>query len=113
MKAQLPLHDAHIRLYTLAASSCSDRPDQVRQFKQFLSPKRGPPCGHDVEGIVGNETGPARRNGAQTASTVMEPGPVLAPVLAAHDQIKFLAEQRMMRVRHSKRSTLNVTTWCS
>ncbi len=81
----------------------------MRQFKQLLSPKRGPPRGHDVERIVGNEVGPAPRNGAQTASTVMEPGPVLAPVLATHDQIKFLAEQWMVRVRYPKRSALNVT----
>jgi hypothetical protein len=105
----LPLQKAHILLYTAAASSWSDRPDQMHQFKQFLSPKRGPSGGHDVERVVGNEVGPAPRNGAQTASTVMEPGPVLAPVLATHDQIEFLAEQRMVRVRHPKRSTFNVT----
>ena len=81
----------------------------MRQIKQFLSPKRGPSGGHDVERIVGNEVGPARRNGAQTASTVMEPSPVLAPVLATHDQIEFLAEQRMVRVCYPERSTLNVT----
>jgi hypothetical protein len=97
----------------MAASSWSYRPDQMRQFKQFLSPKRGPPSGHDVERVVGNEVGPTRRNGAQTASTAMEPSPVLAPVLASHDQIEFLAEQRMVRVRHPKRSTLNVTMWRS
>ena len=89
--------------------SWSDDPDQLRQFKQFLSPKRGPPRGHDVERIVGNEIGPVRRNGAQTASTVMEPGPVLAPVLATHDQVELLSEQRMVRVRHPERSALNVT----
>ena len=33
--------------------------------------------------------------------------------LAPHDQIEFLAEQRMVRVRHPKRSTLNVTMRCS
>jgi len=81
----------------------------MRQFEQFLSPKRGPPRGHDVERIVGNEVGPAPRNGAQTAGMVMEPGPVLAPVLPPHDQVELLAEQRMVRVRHPKRSALNVT----
>lgn len=81
----------------------------MHQFKQLLSSKRGPSGGHDIERIVGNEVGPVRRNGAQTARTVMEPGPVLAPVLATHDQIEFLAEQRMVGVRHPKRSTLNVT----
>jgi hypothetical protein len=39
----------------------------------------------------------------------MEPGPVLAPVLATHDQIEFLPEPRMVRMRHPKGSTLNVT----
>jgi hypothetical protein len=92
MRARLPLQSAHILLYTAAANSWSDRPDQMHQIKQFRRPKRGPPGGHDVERIVGNEVGPVRRNGAQTAGTVMEPGPVLAPVLASHDQIEFLTE---------------------
>ena len=105
----MTLQFAQIRLYTAAASSWSDRPDQTDQFKQLLSPKRGPPGSYDIERIVGNEVGPTRRNGAQTASTVVEPGPVLAPVLATHDQIEFLPEQRMVCVRHPKRSTLNVT----
>jgi len=81
----------------------------MHQFKQFLSPKRGPSGGHDIERIVGNEVGPVRRNRAQTTRTVMEPRPVLAPVLATHDQIEFLAEQRMVWVCYPKRSTLNVT----
>ena len=105
----MPLQHAHIPLYTPAASSWSYRPDQMRQFKQFLSPKRGPSGGHDIERIVGNEVGPVRGNRAQTARTVMEPGPVLAPVLATHDQIEFLRVQRVMRVRHPERSALNVT----
>jgi hypothetical protein len=105
----LLLQKEHILLYTAAASSWSDRPDQLHQFKQLLSPKRGPSGGYDIERIVGNEVGPTRWNGAQTASAVVEPGPVLAPVLASHDQIEFLTEQRMVRVRHPKRSTLNVT----
>jgi len=81
----------------------------MHQFKQFLSPKRGPSGGHDIERIVGNEVGPVRGNRAQTARTVMEPDPVLAPVLATHDQIEFLPEPRMVRMRHPKGSTLNVT----
>ena len=105
----MPLRKAHILLYIAAASSWSDRPDQMHQFKQFLSPKRGPSGGYDIERIVGNEVGPVRRNGAQAARPVMEPGPVLAPVLATHDQIEFLAEQRMVHVRHPKGSTFNVT----
>lgn len=90
-----------------------DPGDQLHQFKQLLSPKRGLPRGHDVERIASNEVGPAPGNGAQSASTVVEPDPVLAPVLATHNQIEFLAEQRMVRVRHPKRSTLNVTMRCS
>lgn len=85
----------------------------MRQVEQFLSPKRGPSSGHDIERIVGNQIGPSRRNGTQTASTVMEPGSVLAPVLPTHYQIEFLTEQRMMRVRHPKRSTLNSIMRCS
>jgi len=81
----------------------------MRQFEQFLSPKRSPPGGHDVERVVANEVGPVRGNGAQTASAVMEPGPVLAPVLATHDQVEFLAKQRMVRVRYPEGSMFNVT----
>ena len=40
-----------------------------------------------------------------------EPGLVLAPVLAPGDQIKLLPEQWMVRMRHPKRSALNVTMW--
>jgi hypothetical protein len=39
----------------------------------------------------------------------MEPGSVLVPVLATHDQVKLLAEQRMVWVRYPERSALNVT----
>ncbi len=56
----------------------------------------------DDTGIVYN--GPVRRNRAQTARTVMKPGPALA-----HDQIAFPSEQRMVWTRHPKRSTVNVT----
>jgi hypothetical protein len=79
------------------------------QLEKLLSPHRRPSIGNDVEGIVSNEIGPVRRHGAQTAGAVMEPCPVLAPVLASHDQVEQLTEQRMVRVRHPKRSTLNVT----
>lgn len=40
---------------------------------------------------------------------VMEPGPVLTPVLATLDKFKLLTEEGMMRVRHPERSALNVT----
>lgn len=79
------------------------------QFEEFLSPKCGPSGRHHIEGVLGDEVGPVRRQRAQTASAVMEPGPVLTPVLATLDQIKFLAEQWMVRVGYAKRSTLNAT----
>lgn len=81
----------------------------MRKLKQFLDPKRRPPGGHDVEGIFGHEVGPVRRQGAQMAGAVMKPSPVLTPVLATLDQIKFLAEQGMVRMRYPKWSALNVT----
>jgi hypothetical protein len=82
----------------------------MRKREEFMDPERGPPGGHDVEGICGDKVGPIRRHGAQMASPVMEPSPVFTPVLATHDQIKSLTEQRMVRVRHPKRSALNITT---
>lgn len=38
----------------------------------------------------------------------MEPDPVLPPVLGANDQLEFLSEQRVVRVRYPERSALNV-----
>ncbi len=81
----------------------------MRQLEKFLSPQRCPSVGYDVEGIVRDEVGPVRRHRAQMASAVMEPGPVLTPVLAPHDQVELLTEQRMVWVCHPKRSTLNVS----
>jgi len=81
----------------------------MRQIEEFLDPKRGAPGGHNVERIFGDKIGPVRRQRAQAARAVMEPGPVLMPVLATHDQIKLLADQRMVRVRYPERSALNVT----
>ena len=66
------------------------------------------PRGHCVEGILGDKVSPARRQGEHTASAVMEAGPVLMPVHAAHDQIKLLTKQWMVRMRHPKRSARNV-----
>jgi hypothetical protein len=37
----------------------------------------------------------------------MEPGPVLTPVLRTRDQIKLLAEQRVVRMRYPKSLGLN------
>jgi hypothetical protein len=80
----------------------------MRQIEEFLDPKRGASSGHDVEGIFGDKIGPVRRQRAQAAAAVMEPGSVLMPVLATHDQIKLLADQRMVWVRYPERSALNV-----
>ena len=85
----------------------------MRQIEEFLDPKRGAPGGHNVERIFGDKVGPVRRQRAQAASAVVEPGPVFMPVLATHDQIKFLAEQWMVRVGYPERSALNVTLWRS
>ncbi len=85
----------------------------MRQVKEFLNTKLRPPCGHDVEGILGNKVGPVRWYGAPTASAVMEPGPVLTPVLGTRDQIKLLAEQRVVRMRYPKGLGLNRRLWRS
>ena len=62
------------------------------RIQEFLDTKLRPPGSHDVERILGNKIGPVRWYGAPTASAVMEPGPVLTPVLGTRDQIKLLAE---------------------
>ena len=79
----------------------------MHQVKEFLDTKLRSPGGHNVERILGNEIGPVRWYGAPTASAVVEPGPVLTPVLDARDQIKLLAEQRVVRMRYPKGLRLN------
>ena len=79
------------------------------QFQEIVNAQRGPPVGHDIERIFCYEVGPVRRQGAQLAGPVMEPGPVLTPVLATLDQFELSTEERMVRVRHPKRSALTVT----
>jgi len=111
--AQSHLQRAHILLYISSGHSWLEHPDQVREIEEFLQPKRGAPGGHDVEWIFGYEVSPVRRQRAQAASAVMEPSPVLTPVLAPHDQIKFLADQGVVRVCYAETSSLNVTMWCS
>ena len=39
---------------------------------------------------------------------IMKPRPLLAPVLPSLDQIELVPEQRVMRMRYTKRSSLNV-----
>ena len=79
----------------------------MHQIKEFLNTKLRPSGGHDVEGILGNEAGPVRWYGAPTAGDVMEPDPVLAPVLGTRNQVKVLAEQRVVRMRYPKGLLLN------
>ena len=47
------------------------------------------------------------------ACAVMEPRPVFAPVLAPLDQVELAPEQRVMWMRYTKRSSLNVPLRCS
>jgi hypothetical protein len=79
----------------------------MHQVKEFLDTKLRPPGSHDVKWILGNKIGPVRWYGAPTASAVMEPGPVLTPVLGTRDKIKLLAEQRVVRMRYPKGLGLN------
>ena len=83
------------------------------QVKQFLDTMLRPSGGHNVERILGNKIGPVRRYGAPTASAVMEPGPVLTPVLSTRYQIKLLADQRVVRMRYPKGLGLNRRLRCS
>ena len=81
----------------------------MRQFEEFLDRNAARPAATTLKGIFGDKVGPVRGQGAQMAGIVMKPRPVLSPVQTTLDQIKFPAEQRMMRVRYPKRSALNVT----
>ena len=94
------------------ASLCAREHSQIidpAMARTDSAPQRRSPGRDDVEWIVGNEIGPVRRHGAQAAHAVMKPGPVLAPVLPPHDQVEHLTEQRVVRMRHPKRSSLNVS----
>ena len=106
--AQSPLQHVHNLPYTAVVGSWPDPRDELDQFEQLLRSERGAPCGHDIERILANQVRPDRRQRAQTALTVMKPGPVLAPVLPSLDQIEFLAEQRMVWVSYTESSSLNV-----
>ena len=78
------------------------------QFEQFLCPPHRPPGRHRVERIGRYEVCPRRRQLAKMTRFIMEPCPVLAPVLPALDQIELASEQRVMRMRYTKRSSFNV-----
>ena len=47
------------------------------------------------------------------ARAITKPRPILAPVLPPLEQIELLPEQRVMRMRYAKRSSLNVPLRCS
>jgi len=110
---QSALHASHIPLYTHQRPSRPECGEQLRQLEQLLSAQRGPPSGDDVERILGNQVGPVRWHRAQAAAEIMEPRPVLTPVLATRDEIELLPVQRVKWVGHAKRSMLNVTVRCS
>ena len=66
--------------------------------------------GYNVERVFGHGTRPVGWQRAQTVGNIVKPNPVLTPVLGAKDQFKFMAEQRMIRMRYPETSALIVAS---
>ena len=88
----------------ISGSECAD---EASQIEKLLSPKRSPTGGNDIERVLRDEIRPGRRNGAQTALTAPKECTVLVPVLATHDQVELLPEERVVRVGNPKKSSLD------
>ena len=68
------------------------------------SPRR-----YSNERIDRTDVGPTHRQGMQVAIfLVLEPDPVLSPVLTVRDEFEFLLVQRMVGMGYSETLTLNV-----
>lgn len=72
----------------------------------------GSPRGYSNERIELSKIGPMHRQGMQmTTFLVLEPDPVLSPVLAIGDEFEFLLVQGMVGMDYSEPSFLSVTMW--
>lgn len=81
--------------------------EQAHQIKEFLSPKRGSTGCHDIGRVLGDQIRPSCGDGMQMVRTVSEDSSVVVPVQAAQDEVEFLAKQRVERMGHPKRSSLD------
>jgi hypothetical protein len=94
--------EAKFTLHTLP----SRRPylrNHLRKLNQIL-PTEGTSAGSNSDKwIRWNRIRPTRWQRAQCTLSILEVDTVLTPVMAIHDQLILLLEQRMKRVRHPER----------
>ena len=73
----------------------------------------GPPSGDDPGGIVGDQTGPLRRERSELLPVVFEVNPVLSPVLSPCGNRELAAGMRMERMGNPKTFYRTVLIECS
>jgi hypothetical protein len=100
-------------LYGIRPVSSSQLLHQLHQPEQVLIAKKASAAGHRHKRIWRRYCGPARGNRAQTAFSVVEVNPILAPVVAIRDQLELLASQRMVRMGYLETGIGNVAMRCS
>src|SRR5438094_4729102 len=99
--------------YGIPPLSSSQLLHQLHQPEQVLIAKQAPAAGHRHKRIWRHYRGPARRDRAQTAFSVVEVNPILAPVMAIRDQLELLASQWMVRMGYLEVAIGNVAMRCS
>ena len=80
------------------ATSSAQLLQQCGQLEQVGDPEVGPPGGYDQGGIVGDQTGPLRRERPELLLVVFEVDPVLSPVLSPCGNRELAAGMRMERM---------------
>ena len=80
------------------ATSSARLLQQSDQHEQFGDPEVGPPSRDDQGGIVGDQTGPLRRERSELLPLVFEVDPVLSPVLSPCGNRELAAEIWMERM---------------
>jgi hypothetical protein len=77
-------------------------PDEGHQRQQLLDPPQGPAGGEHLERVGGLDVRPVGRERAHPAGAVPEVDALLAPAVAAAQQLKALAVQGVEGVRDAK-----------
>ena len=77
------------------ATSSAQLLQQCGQLEQVGDPEVSPPGGDDQGGIVGDQTGPLRRERSEFLPVVFEVNPVLSPVLSPCGHGELAAGMRM------------------
>jgi len=108
----LSLQLRHHLLYRSAPLSFQAT-QNFRQFQQILDTKQRPTRGYGDKRVRRRQTRPTCWNRSQMAVCRVEIHPVLTPVAAVLNEVKFFLEQRMMRMSYPKMSPRIVAMRCS